>query len=123
MVKLKDLIGGILILVFIVFFIYLFYDSTENIYQEEINDTVVDIKSNSKLGHEFLLSREQIYTSFFSDDSNLIKIGDSIVKKRNSVEYKIFRKSQESNKKEYYKSVYVKKSLSFYNFIVKIEKK
>ncbi|WP_298120844.1 hypothetical protein [Flavobacterium sp.] len=118
-VKIKDIIGGIFIVIFISYFTFLFYDSTKRIYEDEVQDTIIDKKSNSKLGHEFLLSREKIYTSFFSDDSDQIKIGDSIFKNSNSTEYKIYRKDSDSNTRIYCKSIFIKKDLLFYDFIVK----
>lgn len=113
----KNIIAGILILLFIFTYEFLVYKTIKDKYESKIYDTIVDLRK-ARLGYDIKLSKTD-FIYFLAEGENELAIGDSIVKDAYSVEYKIFRFDVNKKRRVYYKSIYFRKNLDFYNFVVK----
>lgn len=113
----KNIIAGILILLLIFSYKFLVYKTIKEKYELKIYDTIVDLRK-ARLGYDIKLSKTD-YIYFLADGEDELAIVDSIFKDAYSVEYKIFRFDVNKKKRIYYKSIYFRKNLDFYNFVVK----
>jgi hypothetical protein len=74
-------------------------------------------------GKKFKLSKKEDFIFIYCDDKEYIKKGDSISKKAESDEIRIYRKSADDKKWKYEKSTYISKDLDFYSLVVRNKRK
>lgn len=94
---------------------YFWYNNFKNYYKSTINSKISDIR-HGKSGKEFKLTKNSDYLSLYCDNEDFIMVDDSISKKNNSDEIKIY--IQNDNNWIYSQSVFIRKDLDYYSFIV-----
>ncbi len=119
MKKIKTIITIIIMILFWFSFDYLWYTNFKKFYELALNDKVLDIR-HGRGGIKITIDRIKDSNLYiYCNNEEYLKIGDSVSKKSKSDEIKIYRKSIDSLKWKYYKSIYIRKDLTFYSFIVK----
>lgn len=117
MEKIKNYVAIVVMVTAIFIYGFGLYKSTKEMYKIEINDTITDI-IKARIGHQVKFSKSDDFISLGANDTEILKIGDSISKMSDAVEFKIFRKPLNSNKRTFYKNIYLSEHLDFYDFIV-----
>jgi len=100
-------------------FDYLWHTNFKKFYELALNNKVLDIQ-HGRGGIKITIDRIKDNNLYiYCNNEEYLKISDSVSKKSKSDEIKIYRKSIDSLKWKYYKSIYIRKDLTFYSFIVK----
>ena len=118
MKKIKMALIFIIMILFWFSFDYVWYINFKHFYELALKDEVLDIKQG-RGGIKIVIERikdDDFY--IYCDGEEFLKIGDSISKKSKSDEIKIYRKSIDGIKYNYFKSIYISKDLDFYSLIV-----
>ncbi len=113
-------VGFILIFSLAIFtFLFFEFQQYKNL-RDRFNNKIFGVVTEINRGRNRLLyvlddKKERVY--LYCIDEDLIQIGDSIVKKNNSIEVSIYNKL--NNNFEYRSSIYFDKSQPYYDFIIK----
>lgn len=108
-----------IILMILIWFLpdYFWYRNFKSFYKTPIADVVVD-KEWAGNRYQFQISKKEDFFSIYCDDKEYIEKGDSISKKAASDEVRIYRKSSDTQKWNYQKSIYISKDLDLYWLVV-----
>jgi len=113
-------VGFILIFSLVIFtFLFFEFQQYKNL-RDRFNNEIFGVVTKIDRGRNRLFyilddKKERVY--LYCVDEDLIQIGDSIVKKNNSVEVLIYNKLD--NNFKYRSSIFFEKSQPYYNFIIK----